>query len=325
MAKYDSIVINLFGGPGIGKSTTANRLVGSLKTNDIDAVYISEYIKELIYKADSARISASDREAARKLLDGSLYSQACIFQRQKEMLDIHVDQVPCVVTDSPLPLNAVYLSDNSDKYKSEIMRCFNEEYVNLNIVLQRDPKATFQEEGRIHNLEQSKAKDIEIVRFLRDNDINFVSFPVNDLDGMLRYIKAALEKAKGISVTTDKIIDSSELDPDEVYIGKSEDGKSVEIITMGTKEENYRLSVWQIPCDEATRGFYKAKANFGAFYDYILDNYKADFVARGTEAWNELIEDINQRVSDGELTAADKGIQAGREILKLSNTRQEER
>ena len=82
MSKYDTVVVNLFGGPGIGKTTAANRLVGQLKMNDIDAVYISEYIKELIYKANSDRVSSADKEVASKLLDGSLYSQSCVFARQ---------------------------------------------------------------------------------------------------------------------------------------------------------------------------------------------------------------------------------------------------
>ena len=188
MSKYDTVVVNLFGGPGIGKTTTANRLVGQLKMNDIDAVYISEYIKELIYKANSDRVSSADKEVARKLLDGSLYSQSCVFARQKELLDIHVDQVPVIVTDSPLPLNVIYLKDNSEAYNKDVLRCFNDEYLNINIVLQRDPNALFQSEGRIHNKTESVVKDMEIVKFLRINRINFVSFPVNDISSMFDYM-----------------------------------------------------------------------------------------------------------------------------------------
>lgn len=318
MAKYDTVVINLFGGPGIGKTTTANRLVGSLKISDIDAVYISEYIKELIYKVNSERISDVDRKETSKLLDGSLYSQSCIFQRQKEMLDIHVDQVPVLVTDSPLPLNIIYLKDCSDSYRADVLRCFNEEYINVNIVLERDPNAIFQTEGRIHNKYESIEKDKEIIKFLKDNDINYIRFPVNDIDSMVNYIKAAINQSKGISAVSEQIVDDSELDPGEVYIKTVPEDRCVTLITIGDDRENHRFSVRHIPYEEVKRGFYRSNANFEDFYDYFMDSYEPEFVVRGTQAWNEMIESISQDVRDNKIIIADKGKDASKEIIRIS-------
>ena len=40
-------VVNLYGGPGAGKSTAALQLVAELKKRGINADYVSEYAKEL--------------------------------------------------------------------------------------------------------------------------------------------------------------------------------------------------------------------------------------------------------------------------------------
>lgn len=324
MSKYDTVVVNLFGGPGIGKTTTANSLVGNLKRSDIDAVYISEYIKELIYKANSGRVSLADKEIAKKLLDGSLYSQSCVFSRQKEMLDIHVDQVPVVVTDSPLPLNTIYLKDKSEPYCRDVMRCFNDEYVNLNIVLERDPNALFQTEGRIHDKNESVVKDREIVKFLRDNNINYVSFPVNDLESMLKYIKAAIQQSKGISITSSEIFDDSELDPSSVYIENDSSEKCIVLTDIGDDEDNHRITVRKIPYDEVLKGFYKARANYEGFFDYIQERYDPEYVTRGTDAWNDRVDSICEKVRNKKLSVADKGSDAAKTVVSMISRIKEE-
>ena len=318
MSKYDTVVVNLFGGPGIGKTTTANRLVGQLKMNDIDAVYISEYIKELIYKANSDRVSSADKEVASKLLDGSLYSQSCVFARQKELLDIHVDQVPVIVTDSPLPLNVIYLKDNSEAYNKDVLRCFNDEYLNINIVLQRDPNALFQSEGRIHDKKESVVKDMEIVNFLRNNRINFVSFPVNDISSMFDYIKTAIMQSQGISLTSSNIVDDSNLDSNYVYIENDTTEKRIVLTEIGNDAENHRFSVRRIPYEDVKRGFYRAKADFEDFYDFIMDHYDPEYVVRGTDAWNEMVDKFSD-VRDKSILIADKGSETAKEVVHIGN------
>ena len=301
MSKYDTIVINLFGGPGIGKTTTANRLVGELKITDIDAIYIAEYVKELIYKVKSERISDTDKTVAAKLLDGSLYSQACVFSRQKEMLDIYVDQVPVIVTDSPLPLNLIYLKDLSDAYNKDVLRCFNDEYINLNIVLERDPEATFQVEGRIHSESESLFKDKEIVEFLRAHDISYVRFPVNSIEDMLQYIKAAIDQCKGIAIASSEIFDDSMLAPDSVYIENVTDEKCIVLTTIGDDVENHRFSIRHIPYEEVKKGFYRTNANYDEFFDYLMDQFDTEYVVRGTDAWNNEVSRIEDGIREGQI------------------------
>ena len=45
-----TVVINLFGGPGAGKSTCAMEICSELKKHGLSAEYVQEYAKELVYE-----------------------------------------------------------------------------------------------------------------------------------------------------------------------------------------------------------------------------------------------------------------------------------
>ena len=45
-----TLVINLFGGPGCGKSTTMARLFADLKTMGYNVEMVSEFAKDLVYE-----------------------------------------------------------------------------------------------------------------------------------------------------------------------------------------------------------------------------------------------------------------------------------
>ena len=92
-----TLIVNIYGGPGAGKSTTALQLVAELKKLGYHADYVSEVAKELVYAKDLEH------------LDGTLINQSKILSEQKRRLDIMLDNVDVVVTDSPLLLNTVYL------------------------------------------------------------------------------------------------------------------------------------------------------------------------------------------------------------------------
>ncbi len=161
-------VINIYGGPGVGKSTTALHLVAELKKRGINADYVSEYAKELVYAKSFSK------------LDGSVQNQREIFHKQKSRLDITLEGVEVAVTDAPLLLNAVYLKEKSNSYTQDVLKKYNE-YKNFNIVIERDLSAPFEPEGRIHNLEESIEKDAEMISMLSTNQIPFQRFNRNDI------------------------------------------------------------------------------------------------------------------------------------------------
>lgn len=70
-----SVHVNVFGGPGSGKSTMAYAVAAELKARGYTAECVGEVVKDCIY--DAAR---GDQEAAR-LLDGSVESQEELYRR----------------------------------------------------------------------------------------------------------------------------------------------------------------------------------------------------------------------------------------------------
>lgn len=82
--------VNLFAGPGAGKSTTAAGLFRLLKLAGKRAELVTEYAKDLTYE--------------KAPLDNQLYLLAKQDRRQARL----VGQVDYVVTDSPLPLSLAY-------------------------------------------------------------------------------------------------------------------------------------------------------------------------------------------------------------------------
>jgi len=169
------IVINLFGGPGSGKSTTAAGLFYKMKLKHMSVELVSEYAKKLLY---------SNR------LDNMLDQQEYIFAKQNAMLHTLRDRVDYAITDSPLLLSNVYVSDDWACVKpfKELVNQTFETYENLNFVLRRPSQ--FQQYGRRHNQEESKALDSEVTKVLQDIGANWWQFDCNDtvVDDILKYI-----------------------------------------------------------------------------------------------------------------------------------------
>ncbi len=48
--KHDTLVVNLLGGPGSGKSTTAADVFARLKWQDINCELVTEFAKDLVWE-----------------------------------------------------------------------------------------------------------------------------------------------------------------------------------------------------------------------------------------------------------------------------------
>ncbi len=144
-----TLIINLFGGPSAGKSTTAYYLCGELKSMGLNCELATEYVKDLVYEKRTHDIS----------------NQITCFGEQLRRIERLVEQVDIIITDSPLLLNAFY---NRSKYDHlvplvvEVHRSYN----NVNYFLER--AFEFHSEGRIHTEEQSKAIDEGVKKLLNE-------------------------------------------------------------------------------------------------------------------------------------------------------------
>lgn len=145
-------VINLFGGPGTGKSTTAAALFALMKREGYNVELITEFAKDLVWTERT------------KELGDEIY----IFGKMYHKLWRLRDKVDYVITDSPLPLCYYYDNENIKYFKEFVMNAFNS-FHNINFVLKRHFK--YQEEGRIQNEEQANLVDQDIRDLIETNHI----------------------------------------------------------------------------------------------------------------------------------------------------------
>ncbi|MBU4567008.1 MAG: ATP-binding protein [Proteobacteria bacterium] len=152
-------VINLFGGPGCGKSTTAAGLFYKLKMQQIFKVeLVREYAKDLVYQGT---------------LDKALPAELLIEQyKRQKILD---GQVDLIITDSPVLLPLFY--DVDAVVESMSARLFRE-FDNMNFLLRRSKE--YEPYGRVQTLEQACDIDWGIKVFLRHNSIPFESIPYDE-------------------------------------------------------------------------------------------------------------------------------------------------
>lgn len=156
------IVLNAYGGPGAGKSVACLDVCSALKKAGYTAEYVQEYAKELVYDKNM------------EMLNGTAKNQFEILKEQTRRVDRLYDQVDFIVTDSPIMLNTIYNRELTPEYVS-MVHDLNESYLNFSFFIERDA-SNFEEEGRIHNLQESIEKDTEITDMLQKNEIEYKSY-----------------------------------------------------------------------------------------------------------------------------------------------------
>lgn len=167
------IVINMFGGPGSGKSCSAAGLYHKMKLSGLNVELVMEYPKDLVYDGT---------------LEIMLDRQEYIFAEQNQRIHRLRKDVDYVITDSPILLSVVYskLSHESGAVSPwsaqtkfiEFVESVYHTYNNLNIFIGR-PKL-FQQEGRLHDENESKSLDRRIVDELNGRSIPFTFIPANE-------------------------------------------------------------------------------------------------------------------------------------------------
>ncbi len=150
----NTLVVNLFAGPGAGKTTCAWEIASELKKRGIVTEYVPEYAKELVW--DENYIALANQEH--------------IFAEQSHRINRLIGKVDVVVTDSPVLFNEIYGKNNSADFKKRIWDEHNN-HTNFNLFINRGK--TFEKEGRLQNLEESKQIDSKIKKLLDDNSIYY--------------------------------------------------------------------------------------------------------------------------------------------------------
>jgi nicotinamide riboside kinase len=146
-------VINLYGGPGTGKSTTAAAMFAELKYRGINCEYIPEYAKDATWERRGDKIFAA---------------QDYIFGKQRFRMEKISGQVPFLVCDSPILLSLVYIppSFGLPSLRNVVLEAHNL-YDNLDIFLLRNKP--FEQAGRNQNEHEARILDHQIRAVLEEH------------------------------------------------------------------------------------------------------------------------------------------------------------
>ena len=173
-------VINIFGGPGIGKSTTASGLFYLMKKNNLNCEYVTEYAKDLVWE---------------KRFDILENDPLSVLSEQHRRVDRLKDKVDYVVTDSPIILGAIYatlfqtskndLGENGLFHYCGLTHELFHKFDNCNYFLIHPPKKVqYQQVGRSQTEQESAEIDEKIFNYLVEKQIQFQILEGNEEENL---------------------------------------------------------------------------------------------------------------------------------------------
>ena len=150
------LVVNLFGGPGSGKSTMASGIFHKLKTKGVNCELVFEQAKNFTLEKRHITLSC----------------QPYIFAKQMRDIWRLRDQVDVAIVDSPLLLSCIYGDRNKwpESFFQYAIDQFNA-FDNLNYRLLR--KTDYIEVGRNETEEEAVKIDLEILNLLLRHNVFF--------------------------------------------------------------------------------------------------------------------------------------------------------
>lgn len=153
-------VINLYSGPGGGKSTTAAGIFYKMKRKHYSIELVTEFAKDMVYDGQGHILRSGKH-------------QGYIFARQHYRLQRLIDHVEWAVTDCPVLMGLAYLPVDDPERDAIIQMATvaHKLYDSYNFFLNR-PR-DFQGYGRVHSLEESVELDKKIQQVLDDRDVPF--------------------------------------------------------------------------------------------------------------------------------------------------------
>ena len=160
-------IINLFGGPGAGKSTMAAAIFAELKIRGYSIELVTEYAKDLVW------------ERRYNTLKNQIYVLGKQLHRIIRLTE--ENKVDIVITDSPIILSGIYYKERSNiplprEFEDLVIKVFNS-FCNINFFVKRN-EHIYESKGRLESLDEAIAIDSKIKDFLISNDI-----PLNYVEG----------------------------------------------------------------------------------------------------------------------------------------------
>lgn len=167
-----TLVVNLFGGPGTGKSTNAALIFGKLKTRGVEAELVHEYAKDLVW------------EGRHRIFEEA---QQYIAAKQQWHVERCFGQVEVVVTDSPLLFPLIY-GNLTNGLSDHIRETFNG-WRTYNVFLRRNSTIhPYVERGRNQTEDEAKQIDQKIYEMLLFYGITADDVPIMDNDETAEHV-----------------------------------------------------------------------------------------------------------------------------------------
>lgn len=172
-----TIFVNLFGGPGTGKSTTCASVFHQLKIRGIETEMALEYAKDVVW------------EESYKKLDNQIY----IFGKQHYRVWRLDGKVQVVITDSPLLNSIIYDKTNNPLLKDLVIYEFKK-LNTLNFYIDRE--VDYNPNGRMQTLDQALEVDRNYLELLSSNNIGYTSIPKGEVgvDIILKQILSKIDE-----------------------------------------------------------------------------------------------------------------------------------
>ena len=144
-------IINVFGEPGVGKSSIAAYIFYRLKIMGYNCELVTEFAKDMVYEKN----------------DNALSNQSYIFGQQMQKINRLKNNVDIIITDSPLFLCGLYIKEDdtiSNNFFNLVYDLFNS-FDNYNYLLKRTHNYVC--DGRLQDEEGAKEIREELIAALR--------------------------------------------------------------------------------------------------------------------------------------------------------------
>jgi nicotinamide riboside kinase len=157
-------VINLYGGPGTGKSTTAGAMFAEMKYRGINCEYVQEYAKDKAWEFGTNHLGVP------KVFQAQEY----IFGKQHFRLRRCAQDVDIIVTDCPLFLGLIYMPEDFPipSLRNAIREAYDM-YDNLDVFLVRTKP--YNTKGRFQTEEQAKGLDVDVKQMLEQQKVPYLT------------------------------------------------------------------------------------------------------------------------------------------------------
>lgn len=155
-----TLIVNMVGGPGTGKSTTAAGVFYELKQQGVNCELVTEYAKDQVWGRTTT----------------TLGNQIYIFGKQYHRVWRLLDQVDVVITDAPIILSLYYGDKHGLAFQQLVLETY-QQMNNLTFFLEREKE--YNPSGRNQTEEEAKQIDQELYELLEMYDVPYETVAAN--------------------------------------------------------------------------------------------------------------------------------------------------